>query len=65
MDGPYEFDKSRLRSIVFMEQVKVWSTKQEASVLTINMKANICAVKYDPGSSVYLAVRVLTFSDSL
>ncbi|KAI6704101.1 hypothetical protein NL676_013237 [Syzygium grande] len=37
-------------------KVKVWSTKQEASVLTINMKANICAVKYDPGSSVYLAV---------
>ncbi|KAF8031470.1 hypothetical protein BT93_D0627 [Corymbia citriodora subsp. variegata] len=37
-------------------KVKIWSTKQEASVLTINMKANICAVKYDPGSSVYLAV---------
>ncbi|XP_048140707.1 E3 ubiquitin-protein ligase COP1-like isoform X2 [Rhodamnia argentea] len=37
-------------------KVKVWSTKQEASVLTINMKTSICAVKYDPGSSVYFAV---------
>lgn len=37
-------------------KVKVWSTKQEASVLTINMRASICTVKYDPGSSVYLAV---------
>ncbi|KAI3440179.1 WD_REPEATS_REGION domain-containing protein, partial [Psidium guajava] len=37
-------------------KVKIWSTKQEASVLTIDMKTSICAVKYDPGSSVYFAV---------
>ncbi|XP_009626943.2 E3 ubiquitin-protein ligase COP1 isoform X1 [Nicotiana tabacum] len=37
-------------------KVKVWCTKQEASVLTIDMKANICSVKYNPGSSVHVAV---------
>ena len=39
-----------------MKQVKVWCTKQEASVLNIDMKANICCVKYNPGSSIYVAV---------
>ncbi|XP_031485976.1 E3 ubiquitin-protein ligase COP1 [Nymphaea colorata] len=37
-------------------KVKVWCTKQEASVLNIDMKANICCVKYNPGSSRYIAV---------
>ncbi|KAL0915301.1 hypothetical protein M5K25_015708 [Dendrobium thyrsiflorum] len=37
-------------------KVKVWSTKQEASVFNIDMKANICCVKYNPGSSIYVAV---------
>lgn len=37
-------------------KVKVWCTNQEASVLNIDMKANICSVKYNPGSSVYIAV---------
>ncbi|XP_058110766.1 E3 ubiquitin-protein ligase COP1 [Magnolia sinica] len=37
-------------------KVKVWCTKQEASVLNIDMKANICCVKYNPGSSFYIAV---------
>ncbi|CAK9181694.1 unnamed protein product [Ilex paraguariensis] len=37
-------------------KVKVWCTKQEASVLNIDMKANICSVKYNPGSSTYVAV---------
>lgn len=37
-------------------KVKVWCTKQEASVLNIDMKANICCVKYNPGSSVHIAV---------
>ncbi|KAH6775933.1 Transducin/WD40 repeat-like superfamily protein [Perilla frutescens var. hirtella] len=37
-------------------KVKVWCTKQEASVLNIDMKANICSVKYNPGSSVHIAV---------
>ncbi|XP_074272000.1 E3 ubiquitin-protein ligase COP1-like isoform X2 [Silene latifolia] len=37
-------------------KVKVWSTKQEGSVLTINMNANICSVKCNPGSSVHVAV---------
>ncbi|XP_009769727.1 E3 ubiquitin-protein ligase COP1 isoform X1 [Nicotiana tabacum] len=37
-------------------KVKVWCTKQEASVLTIDMKANACSVKYNPGSSVLVAV---------
>ncbi|CAL5394006.1 unnamed protein product [Camellia sinensis] len=37
-------------------KVKLWCTKQEASVLNINMKANICCVKYNPGSSSHIAV---------
>ncbi|XP_010252572.1 PREDICTED: E3 ubiquitin-protein ligase COP1 [Nelumbo nucifera] len=37
-------------------KVKVWCTKQEASVLNIDMKANICCVKYNPGSSIQVAV---------
>ncbi|XP_062221859.1 E3 ubiquitin-protein ligase COP1-like isoform X2 [Phragmites australis] len=37
-------------------KVKVWCTKQEASVINIDMKANICSVKYNPGSSRYVAV---------
>ncbi|CAN8247742.1 unnamed protein product [Cochlearia groenlandica] len=37
-------------------KVKVWCTKQEASVINIDMKANICCVKYNPGSSNYIAV---------
>ncbi|KAL2317027.1 hypothetical protein Fmac_030903 [Flemingia macrophylla] len=38
------------------KKVKVWCTNQEASVLNIDMKANICCVKYNPGSGNYIAV---------
>ena len=41
---------------VYDKQVKVWCTQQEASVLNIDMKANICCVKYNPGSSNHIAV---------
>ncbi|KAJ7554823.1 hypothetical protein O6H91_05G010800 [Diphasiastrum complanatum] len=37
-------------------KVKIWCTKQEKSVTTIDMKANICCVKYSPDSSNFLAV---------
>ncbi|KAK1381922.1 Constitutive photomorphogenic 1 [Heracleum sosnowskyi] len=37
-------------------KVKIWCTKQEASVLNIDMKANICSVKYNPGCSYHVAV---------
>ncbi|GFQ04797.1 E3 ubiquitin-protein ligase cop1 [Phtheirospermum japonicum] len=37
-------------------KVKVWCTKQEVSVLNIDMKANICCVKYNPESSNFIAV---------
>ncbi|CAH1448232.1 unnamed protein product [Lactuca virosa] len=37
-------------------KVKIWCTKQEASALNIDMKANICSVKYNPGSSFHIAV---------
>ncbi|BBH00687.1 Transducin/WD40 repeat-like superfamily protein [Prunus dulcis] len=37
-------------------KVKIWCTKQEESVLNIDMKANICSVKYNPGSSFFVAV---------
>ncbi|KAG1327072.1 E3 ubiquitin-protein ligase COP1 [Cocos nucifera] len=37
-------------------KVKIWCMKQEASVINIDMKANICCVKYNPGSSIFVAV---------
>nr|AOQ25826.1 COP1 [Ipomoea batatas] len=37
-------------------KVKVWCTKQEKSAFNIDMKANICCVKYNPGSSFHVAV---------
>ncbi|XP_062013569.1 E3 ubiquitin-protein ligase COP1-like isoform X2 [Rosa rugosa] len=37
-------------------KVKIWCTNQEESVLNIDMKANICSVKYNPGSSFFVAV---------
>ncbi|XP_004293335.1 PREDICTED: E3 ubiquitin-protein ligase COP1-like isoform X1 [Fragaria vesca subsp. vesca] len=37
-------------------KVKIWCTNQEESALNINMKANICSVKYNPGSSFFVAV---------
>jgi WD40 repeat protein len=43
-------------------KVKVWCTRQEMSALNIDMKANICCVKYNPGSSNFVAV---TFTPSL
>jgi ribosomal protein S8E len=42
------------------KQVKVWCTQQESSVINIDMKANICSVKYNPGSSMYVAVSILS-----
>ncbi|KAI4968677.1 hypothetical protein ZWY2020_046007 [Hordeum vulgare] len=36
-------------------KVKVWCTNQEASAINIDMKANICSIKYNPGSSYYVA----------
>ncbi|KAK4344175.1 hypothetical protein RND71_037269 [Anisodus tanguticus] len=44
-------------------KVKVWCTKQEASVLNIDMKANICCVKYNPGSSVHIAVNSSSYEE--
>ncbi|CAH9130787.1 unnamed protein product [Cuscuta epithymum] len=37
-------------------KVKVWCMRQEASVLSIDMKANICSVKFNPGSNFHVAV---------
>ncbi|XP_057544720.1 E3 ubiquitin-protein ligase COP1-like isoform X2 [Amaranthus tricolor] len=37
-------------------KVKIWCTKQERSVLNIDMNANICSVKCNPGSSMHVAV---------
>ncbi|RID66885.1 hypothetical protein BRARA_D01997 [Brassica rapa] len=37
-------------------KVKVWCTRQEESVLNIDMKSNICCVKYNPGSGNFIAV---------
>ncbi|KAL9236956.1 hypothetical protein vseg_011560 [Gypsophila vaccaria] len=67
--GEYEEHEKRAWSVDFSRiepsllvsggddcKVKVWSTKQEESVLTINTSANICSVKCNPGSSVHVAV---------
>ncbi|KAK9715022.1 hypothetical protein RND81_06G137300 [Saponaria officinalis] len=67
--GEYEEHEKRAWSVDFSRtepsllvsggddcKVKVWSTKQEGSVLTINTTANICSVKCNPGSSVHVAV---------
>ncbi|XP_076924829.1 E3 ubiquitin-protein ligase COP1-like [Bidens hawaiensis] len=37
-------------------KVKIWCTRQESSAINIDMKANICCVKYNPGSSMHIAV---------
>ncbi|XP_073393412.1 E3 ubiquitin-protein ligase COP1 isoform X1 [Physcomitrium patens] len=37
-------------------KASLWCTRQESSVLNIDMKANICCVKYNPGSCNYVAV---------
>ncbi|XP_024379324.1 E3 ubiquitin-protein ligase COP1 isoform X2 [Physcomitrium patens] len=37
-------------------KMKVWCTRQESSALSLDMKANICCVKYNPGSSNHIAV---------
>lgn len=53
-----------LTSSEFYLQVKVWSTREEMSVLNIDMKANICCVKYNPGSSNHIAVSDHWFDNS-
>lgn len=52
----FKVEQTNCNICLFNEQVKVWCTKQEASVLNIDMKANICCVKYNPGSGNYIAV---------
>ncbi|KAG0631240.1 hypothetical protein M758_1G237800 [Ceratodon purpureus] len=37
-------------------KVKVWCTNQEASAFSIDMKANICCVQFNPGSGNHIAV---------
>lgn len=55
LKGRYIFTNNIL-DLCYVNQVKVWCTNQEASVLNIDMKANICCVKYNPGSSNHIAV---------
>ncbi|CAI9783952.1 unnamed protein product [Fraxinus pennsylvanica] len=47
---------SRRIKVFEFSSVKVWCTEQEASVLNIDVKANICSVQYNPGSSIHVAV---------
>ena len=37
-------------------RVKVWSTRERNSVLDVDIKANVCCVKYNPASGHQLAV---------
>ncbi|MFS7933975.1 putative transcription factor WD40-like family [Helianthus anomalus] len=57
----YSFFFWFLNALHNIQQVKIWYTKQETSVVNIDMKANICSVKYNPGSSYHVAVSFYTF----
>ncbi|KAF9435725.1 RING finger and WD repeat domain-containing protein 2 [Entomortierella beljakovae] len=48
-------DPTRLASGSDDTKVKIWSTTQRASVCTIESKANICCVKFNPESSHHIA----------
>ena len=37
-------------------RVQVWSTKQAAPAVAVDMRANVCCVKYNPGSAHEIAV---------
>ena len=48
-------DPTRLASGSDDTKVKIWSTNQENSVASIESKANICCVKFNPEVSHHLA----------
>jgi len=48
-------DPTRLASGSDDTKVKIWSTNQKPSVCTIESKANICCVKFNPESSHHIA----------
>ncbi|KAK9702494.1 hypothetical protein K7432_011203 [Basidiobolus ranarum] len=48
-------DPTRLASGSDDTKVKIWSTNQKKSVMTIESKANICCVKFNPESSYHVA----------
>jgi E3 ubiquitin-protein ligase RFWD2 len=48
-------DPTRLASGSDEGKVKIWSTTQSQSVATIESKANICCVKFNPENSNYVA----------
>ncbi len=39
-----------------MSVLQVWSTKEQSSVVQLDMKANVCSVKYSPASAHQLAI---------
>ncbi|KAL1924522.1 uncharacterized protein VTP21DRAFT_4176 [Calcarisporiella thermophila] len=48
-------DPTRLASGSDDSKVKIWSTNQKHSVLTVESKANICCVKFNPSNNYNLA----------
>jgi E3 ubiquitin-protein ligase RFWD2 len=48
-------DPQRLASGSDDTRVKIWSTNQRGSVMTIESKANVCCVKFNPTNSNYIA----------
>ncbi|KAF9159850.1 coatomer subunit alpha [Actinomortierella ambigua] len=48
-------DPTRLASGSDDTKVKIWSTTQKSSAFTIDSKANICCVKFNPESSHHIA----------
>ncbi len=48
---------SRLTALVRASQpLQIWSTKEQDSLAQIDMKANVCCVKYNPASSHEVAI---------
>ena len=53
MAGPMKQDCSSSSGAI---RVQVWSTKQAAPAVAVDMRANVCCVKYNPGSAHEIAV---------
>jgi E3 ubiquitin-protein ligase RFWD2 len=48
-------EPTRLASGSDDAKVKIWSTNARNAVMTIDSKANVCSVKFNPGNSDYIA----------
>ncbi|GAB4830795.1 hypothetical protein Ancab_004825 [Ancistrocladus abbreviatus] len=53
-----KYTKNHIASCDYEGTVTVWhvSTRQEESVINSNTRANMCSAKFNPGSSIHVAV---------